>query len=35
VMKEHARAIAMPLGSGTSVDAAEEQFAAHGVATTM
>lgn len=35
VLKEHARAIAMPLGSGTSVDAAEEQFAAHGVATSM
>jgi nicotinamidase/pyrazinamidase len=35
VLKDHARAIAMPLGSGTSVDAAEEQFAAQGVATSM
>ncbi|NTS65399.1 bifunctional nicotinamidase/pyrazinamidase [Sphingomonas sp. HHU CXW] len=35
VLKDHARAIAMPLGSGTSVDAAEELFAAHGVVTSM
>lgn len=35
VLKDHARAIAMPLGSGTSVDAAEERFAAAGVATSM
>jgi nicotinamidase/pyrazinamidase len=35
VLKEHARAIAMPLARGTSVDAAEEQFAAAGVATSM
>jgi nicotinamidase/pyrazinamidase len=35
VLKDHARAIAMPLGSGTSVDAAQEQFAAQGVATSM
>lgn len=35
VLKEHARAIAMPLARGTTVDAAEEQFAAAGVATSM
>ena len=35
VLKEHARAIAMPLAKGTTVDAAEERFAAVGVATSM
>ncbi|WP_375270557.1 nicotinamidase [Sphingomonas sp.] len=35
VLREHARAIAMPRPRGTSVDAAEEQFAARGVAASM
>jgi len=35
VLKEHARAIAMPLVQGTTVDAAEARFAAAGIATSM
>lgn len=35
VLKEHARAIAMPLSSGTTVDPAEARFAAAGIATSM
>jgi nicotinamidase/pyrazinamidase len=35
VLRDHARAIAMPLPHGTTVDAAEEQFARAGVALTL
>lgn len=35
VLRDYARAIAMPLAHGTTVDAAEEQFARAGVALTL